>query len=276
MRSTPASGSRARAGQNRQRVTKHHDDLISARDDATEESRQKSEFVATASHEIRTPMNGVIGLASLLLDTELDATQRSYAEGILESAEALLHVVNNTLDFSKLEAGKVELETTDFDLEHEIESVTVLVSMSAQAKELAMLTEIAPGVPIHLRGDVGRLRQVLLNLLGNAVKFTDAGTVTIRVACLVGDASDVGVMLHIEVQDTGVGISGDPARLFEPFAQASATTTRRYGGTGLGLAICARLVDAMGGTIKAKSHSGTGSIFQMEIPFQLDQTIAAA
>jgi len=266
---TPASGSRARAAVNRGRVAKHHDDLVSARDDAQEESLQKSEFVATASHELRTPMNGVIGLARLLLDTELDATQRSLAEGIIESAEALLHVVDETLDFSKLEAGKLELESADFDLTRAIESVAVLVSVSAHAKQLTLHTEIARDVPTNLRGDEGRLRQVLFNLLGNAVKFTDAGTVTIRASVANPRATGARVTVRIEVEDTGLGIAGDPSRLFEPFSQASPTTSRRYGGTGLGLAICARLVGAMGGAISVRSHPGKGSIFRIDVPFAL-------
>ncbi|HVT76865.1 MAG TPA: ATP-binding protein [Acidimicrobiales bacterium] len=229
----------------------------------------QSEFVATASHEIRTPMNGVLGLASLLMTTDLDATQRSYASGIQAAAEALLRVVNDILDFAKLEAGKLELERGDFDPTATIEAVTGLIAVTARAKGLAVVCDIAPDVPTNLRGDAGRLRQVLLNLLANAVKFTDAGTLSVRVARVPTVRPDGRTTIRIAVEDTGVGIVGDPTRLFEPFSQASPTTARNYGGTGLGLAICARLVGAMDGTIAVSSHPGVGSIFSIDVPFEV-------
>jgi CheY-like chemotaxis protein len=244
-------------------------DLVTSRDDAIEALRVKSEFVAVVSHEIRTPMAGVIGVAGLLADTQLDDTQRSYVDAILESGHAMLLVLNDTLDFSKLEAGKFELEREDFDLTHLVESVVTLVSVLADGKGVAVRTEIAADAPAHVRGDAGRLRQVLLNLLGNAVKFTNVGTVTVRVSSVVQRPDDDWVKVNIEIEDTGIGIAGDPARLFEPFSQASPNTARKYGGTGLGLAICARLVGAMGGTIVVQSTSGTGSNFLIQLPLEL-------
>ena len=243
--------------------------MVVARDEAIEEARRKSELVAMVSHEVRTPMNGVIGLARLLVDTELDATQRSYAAVILESAEALLRIVDDTLDFSKLDVGKVELERVDFDLARVVASVSDIVAASAQAKGVALVTAIEPSVPARLRGDEGRMRQILFNLVGNAVKFTDAGTVTIRVASSPDAQARGRELVCVEIEDEGIGIEGDVSRLFEPFSQATAATARNYGGTGLGLAICARLAAAMGGVIDATSQPGQGSVFRVEIPFEI-------